>query len=71
MSSNPLYSGIRTAILGSFFVIAGIASSMFFLGLQNAIIYSVFLAAVESIDFKVDDNILIPFSASLLKSLLK
>ena len=53
------------------FILAGIASSMFFLGLQNAIIYSIFLAAVESVDFKVDDNILIPFSATILKTLLK
>ncbi len=53
------------------FTLAGIASSMFFLGVQNAVIYSLFLAVVEAIDFKIDDNLLIPFSATILKNLLK
>lgn len=53
------------------FVIAGVASSMFFLGVQNALLYSVALGVIESIDLKVDDNLLIPFFAVLLETLLK
>ena len=53
------------------FILAGVASSMFFLGVENAVLFSVFLAVVESIDFWVDDNILIPLAAIVLKTLLK
>lgn len=53
------------------FVLAGVASSMFFLGLQNAVIFSLLLAIVESVDLKIDDNILIPFAASLLRSFIR
>jgi len=53
------------------FILAGVASSMFFLGWQTAVFYSVFLGIIESIDLKADDNLLIPFSAVLLKTLLK
>lgn len=53
------------------FILAGVASSMFFLGLQNAVIYSLLLAVVESVDLKVDDNILIPFAASVLRNFIR
>ena len=53
------------------FLIVSIASSMFFLGVQNAFIYSLIFAVVEAIDFKVDDNILIPFAGVLLSVIIK
>ena len=53
------------------FNLAAIASSMFFLGLEQAVLYSLIFSVIESIDSKVDDNLLIPFSGVVLKALLK
>ncbi|MFH1056319.1 MAG: hypothetical protein V1717_00780 [Candidatus Micrarchaeota archaeon] len=53
------------------FVLAGVASSMFFVGAETAIFYSVLLAVVESIDLRIDDNLLIPFIATMVKTIFK
>lgn len=53
------------------FVIAGTASSMPFIGVESALAYSIFLGLVEAVDFGVDDNILIPLAASVIKTALK
>ncbi len=52
------------------FIVTGFPASFYFLGLASALLYSVFLAIVESLDFGVDDNILIPVAAILLNSSL-
>ncbi len=52
------------------FVVTGFLASFYFLGFASALFYSVFLAFVESLDFGVDDNILIPVAAILLNSVL-
>jgi len=49
------------------FIVASVASSSLFVPFNAALFYSVILAFVEAIDFPVDDNLLIPAVAVLLK----
>ncbi len=53
------------------FVIAGTASAAVFIGLESALFYSVILGLLEGLDLGLDDNILIPLAASVMKTALK
>ncbi|VVB68208.1 Uncharacterised protein [Candidatus Norongarragalina meridionalis] len=49
------------------FIVASVASASLFVPFNTALFFSVILAVVEAIDFPVDDNLLIPAVAVLLK----
>ncbi|MFH0835375.1 MAG: hypothetical protein V1881_03460 [Candidatus Micrarchaeota archaeon] len=49
------------------FIVASVASASLFVPFNAVLFYSVILAFVEAIDFPVDDNLLIPAVAVLLK----
>lgn len=53
------------------FVLAGTASSMVFLGVESAFFYSLVLGIIESVELYLDDNIVIPFLASIMKTILR
>ncbi len=48
---------------------SGVIAAYFFIGVLPALLYSLALALIESVDFDVDDNLLIPVSALALNYL--
>ena len=49
------------------FVVASVASASLFIPFNAALFFSAVLAVVEAIDFPIDDNLVIPAAAILLK----